>query len=79
MKEKTHQLFKENRPLPWSDVGMPSSGWYLNHLFVMVPPVSHDKRQRRYKIHRRQFTLSPDLHDDPAFALHSYNSSTFGT
>jgi hypothetical protein len=35
----------------------------------------HEERQLQY---RRCFILPPDLRDDPAFALDSYNWSSFG-
>jgi hypothetical protein len=77
--EIAHRLFEENLPVPWPDAGLPSDGWYLNHLHVSLPPLLHEGRQRRYEIHHRRFILQPDQHDDPTFTLDSYKWSTFGT
>jgi hypothetical protein len=68
--ELAHWLFVENRLVPWRDAGLPSGGWYLNSLRVPVP---HGGCQCQYEIRRCRFIVSSDLHEDPAFALDSYN------
>jgi hypothetical protein len=59
--ELAHRLLEENRPIPWSDAGMLSGGWYLNYRLVPVPPVPHEGRQWQYEIRRSQFILPPDV------------------
>jgi hypothetical protein len=51
--ELAHWLFKENRPVPWRDAGLPSGGWFLNHRRVTMSPVPHEERQQQYEIRRR--------------------------
>ena len=77
--EFARRLWEENRPVPWPDVNLPGGGWYLNSRRVPVPPVPEQIRERREEVRRRRTVLPPDLRDDPAFAVTSYNWIAFGT
>jgi hypothetical protein len=76
--EFARNLFDENWPVPSRDVSLLGS-WYLNSRRVPVPLVPREGCERRDEIHRRCFIPPPDLHDDPTFALNSYNLVTYGT
>jgi hypothetical protein len=43
------------------------------------PSVPREGRERRDEVRRRRAILSPDLREDPAYALNSYNWISFGT
>ena len=77
--EFARRLWEENRPVPWPDVNLPGGGWYLNSRRVPVPPVPEQGREQREEVRRNRTVLLPDLRDDPAFAVTSYNWITFGT
>ena len=42
------------------------------------PPVPRSGRERRDEVRRRRAVLPPDLREDPAYALNSYNWISFG-
>jgi hypothetical protein len=66
-----------NRPTPWRDVSLPG-GWYLNSWCMPVSPLPHEGHKRLDKIPRGRFSLPPDLRDDPAYAINTYNWITSG-
>jgi hypothetical protein len=65
-------MFDEGCSVHWRDVN-PPAGWLLNSRRVPVLPVPCEGCEWCDEINRCRFILPPDLCEDLAFAIDSYN------
>jgi hypothetical protein len=55
----------------WWDVHLPSGGWRLRHLRVLVPPMPPGDPEQTIEIRCRRPYLSAGFCADPAYAMDS--------